>query len=80
MNEMMQHFAAESRQLKNNMDDIRRSLEDVKTAVNESAIGVTSVTETAVELTNNVSDIGKEADSNLEIVGKLNDEVGKFKL
>ena len=80
MNEMMQHFAAESRQLKNNMDDIRRSLEDVKTAVNESAIGVTSVTETAVELTNNVSDIGKEADSNLEIVGRLNDEVGKFKL
>ncbi|MDE6750311.1 MAG: methyl-accepting chemotaxis protein [Lachnospiraceae bacterium] len=80
MNEMMQHFAAESRQLKNNMDEIRSSLEDVKTAVNESAIGVTNVTETAVELANNVSDIGKEADFNLEIVGRLNDEVGKFKL
>ncbi|MDE6845889.1 MAG: methyl-accepting chemotaxis protein [Lachnospiraceae bacterium] len=80
MNEMMQHFAAESEQLKMSMDQIRQALEDVKTAVSESAVGVTNVTETAVRLTGNVSDIGNEADSNLEIVGKLNGEVGKFKL
>lgn len=80
MNEMMQHFAAESEQLKMSMDQIRQALEDVKTAVSESAVGVTSVTETAVRLTGNVSDIGKEAGSNLEIVGRLNGEVGKFKI
>jgi len=80
MDEMMQRFAVESEQLKMNMDEIRIALEGVRTAVSESALGVTSVTETAVRLTGNVSDIGKEADSNLEIVDRLNDEVGKFKL
>lgn len=80
MDEMMQRFAVESEQLKMSMDEIRIALESVKTAVNESALGVTNVTETAVRLTGNVRDIGKEADSNLEIVDRLNDEVGKFKL
>ncbi|MCM1201754.1 MAG: methyl-accepting chemotaxis protein [Bacteroides fragilis] len=80
MDEMMQRFAVESEQLKVNMDEIRTALESVKTAVGESALGVTNVTETAVRLTGNVSDIGKEADSNLDIVDKLNGEVGKFRL
>ena len=80
MNEMMQRFAEESRNLKTNMDGIRTSVEDLKTAVNESTLGVSSVTETAVSLTGHISDIGKEAESNLEIVDRLNLEVGKFKL
>ena len=80
MNVMMQRFASESEQLKLNMDAIREALSEVKTAVNESAIGVSNVTETAVRLTNDVSDIGEEATSNLEIVERLNGEVGKFKL
>lgn len=80
MDEMMQRFAIESEQLKMNMDEIRIALDGVKTAVSESAIGVTNVTETAVRLTGDVGDIGKEADSNLGIVDRLNDEVGKFKL
>ena len=66
MNEMMQRFAGESEQLKMNMDEIKEALESVKTAVSESTLGVTNVTETAVRLTNNVNHIGKEADSNLE--------------
>lgn len=80
MNEMMQSFTTESGQLKANMDEIRKSLEDVKIAVSESTAGVTSVTGTAVRLANDISDIGKEADFNLEIVSRLNNEVGKFKL
>lgn len=80
MDEMMQHFAMMSEQLKMNMDEIRIALDGVKTAVSESALGVTNVTETAVGLTGDVGDIGKEADSNLGIVDRLNDEVGKFKL
>lgn len=80
MNEMMQRFAVESKQLKINMDKIKESLTDVKTAVNESALGVTSVTETAVGLAGDISDISEEAGINLEIVDKLNQEVGKFKL
>lgn len=80
MNEMMQRFTTESGQLKMNMDEIRKSLGDVKIAVSESTEGVTNVTGTAVRLANDISDIGKEADFNLEIVSRLNNEVGKFKL
>lgn len=62
------------------MEGIKEALEDVKIAVNESASGITNVTENTVSLSNDISDIGKEADFNMEIVGKLNNEVGKFKL
>ncbi|MDE6607063.1 MAG: methyl-accepting chemotaxis protein [Lachnospiraceae bacterium] len=80
MNGMLQHFAVESRKLKINMNEIREAIEGMKTAVSESAIGVTNVTETTVRLASNISDIGTEAEFNLEIVGRLNQEVGKFKL
>lgn len=80
MYKMMQHFAAESERLKRNMNDIKESLDAVKTAVSECALGITNVTETAVDLTGNVSDIEQEANMNLEIVDRLNSEVGKFKL
>lgn len=80
MDEMMQRFAAQSEQLKMSMDEIRAALDGVKTAVSESAVGVTNVTETTVKLTGDVNDIGKEAQSNMEIVDRLNGEVGKFKL
>lgn len=80
LNEMMQRFATESEQLKTNMDEIREALESVKTEVGETVLGVTNVTETTVRLTGHVSDIGEAAESNLEIVGRLNGEVGRFKL
>ena len=80
MNEMMQHFAAENEQLKLNMNEIKMALEDVKTAVNESTLGITNVAETAVRLADHVKEIGNESDFNLEIVDRLNGEVGKFKL
>lgn len=80
MNEMMRRFTAESEQLKLNMEDIKGVLEDVKTAVGESSAGVMSVTEKAVRLASDMGSIGEEADFNLEIAGKLNAEVGKFKL
>lgn len=80
MHEMMQHFASESKRLKSNMNEIKEALGDVKTAVGECALGITNVTETAVDLAGNVGDIEKEANLNLEIVDRLNSEVGKFKL
>lgn len=80
MHSMMQQFASESERLKRNMNEIKESLNEVKTTVSECAIGITNVTETAVELTGNVSDIEREAEFNLGIVDQLNAEVGKFKL
>lgn len=80
MSRMMQEFAQESEQLKFNMDSIKESVEAVNIAVDESSAGVTSVSEKSVDLTNNVSDIGQEANSNMDIAGMLSAEVGKFKL
>ncbi len=80
MNEMMQEFATESKQLKLNMDRIKEAVEAVNIAVDESARGVTNVTEMSVDLTTSVSDIGVEADSNMNIANQLNDEVNRFRL
>lgn len=80
MNAMMQNFAQESKTLKYNMENIRKSLGDMKTAVGECAAGVTNVAEMAVKLSDNVGNIEKEAHRNLDIAVELNGEVGKFKL
>lgn len=80
MSEMMQKFASESKELKYSMDNIKEMVEGVKTAVGESALGISNVSEVTVALTNSVSDIGHKADSNMGIAGQLNTEVGKFKL
>lgn len=80
MNRMMQEFAQESEMIKNRIDQIKESIDAVDIAVEESAKGVTSVTEMAVDLANNVGDIKNEADSNKEIAGLLEAEVNKFKL
>ncbi len=80
MNEMMCEFAEDSVHLREQMDMIKTSVGDIRIAVGESAQGVSSVTEKAVNLTNNVSGIGEDANSNMDIAGQLNQEVGKFKL
>ena len=80
MNEMMQRFASESETLKCNMDSIRKTVEDIKTAVGESALGITNVSEMTLTLSESASDIGHKADSNMEIAGQLQGEVKKFKL
>lgn len=80
MNEMMQRFASESEELRHGMDLIRGTVEGIKTAVNESAMGISNVSDTVVGLTESVSDIDKQADSNLGVSGLLKSEVSKFKL
>lgn len=80
MNEMMQRFAAESEALKHSMDLIRGTVENIKTAVNESAMGISNVSATVVDLTESIRDIDRQADSNLGVAGQLKGEVNKFKL
>lgn len=80
MNHLMQSFASRSDQLKSNMDEIKEAIGAVTVAVEETAKGVTNVTEMAVDLTSSVQDIGDEADSNMGIANRLSEEVNKFKL
>ena len=63
-----------------NVDQIKDAAAAVNIAVEESAKGVTSVTQMSVDLTASVSDIQGEADTNLKVVDALSDEVQKFKL
>ena len=80
MNGMMQNFAEQSQQLRENIDNIKEAIEAVNIAVEESTRGVTNVAETSVNLTSSVSDIESEAGTNMEIADQLNTEVNKFKI
>lgn len=80
MNRMMSDFACESADIRSSIDQIKESVSAVNIAVEESANGVTSTTETAVNLTSNVKEIEEEADVNRDVADMLNGEVNKFKL
>lgn len=80
INNMMKQFAAESVQVKSSIDSIKEAISAVGIAVEESAKGITNVTEMAVDLTANLGDIHNEANSNMDIAKQLDDEVHKFKL
>lgn len=80
MNEMMQKFASESGEIRNSMDTIKDMVEGLKTAIDESTLGITNVSDMTSALTGSVHDIGNKANSNLDIAGQLNSEVSKFKL
>ncbi len=80
MSAMMENFAEESEQIKRNIDQIKEAVSSVNSAMEESAKGVTNVTEATVDLTNNVKDIEDEASANRDVADHLNEEVNKFKL
>ena len=80
MNSMMTEFATSSDSLKSNVDSIKESVAAVNIAIEESAKGITSVSEATVNITTSVDDIGMEANSNLDIANGLDSEVNRFKL
>ncbi len=80
MSQMMQGFADESSEMQHSIDEIKEAISAVSIAVEESAKGVTNVTEMSVDLTASVGDIGHEANSNMNVADQLSSEVGKFKL
>ena len=80
MNQMMSDFAKESAEVKASMDQIKEAIVAVSIAVEESAKGITNVTETTMDLTTNVHEIAQEADLNKEVADLLSVEVNKFKL
>lgn len=80
MNDMMVQFSATSQMLSETMENIRESVAAVNIAVEESAQGITEVTQASVELSNSVGSIQEEANGNNDVAGELSNEVGKFKL
>lgn len=80
LSETMNDFADESMNLSSNIDSIKEAVDAVNIAVEESAKGVVGVTEMASDMTVSMENIKGEAESNKEIAGQLEAEVGKFKL
>jgi len=80
MSSTMQDFTASCQEVKGNMDMIKESIDAVNIAVDESAKGVSNVSELAASITGSVSDIEQMASGNTEIANHLNNEVNRFKL
>lgn len=80
MSSTMQDFTASCQELKSNMDAIKESIEAANIAVDESAKGISNVSELSVSITASVSDIEHQANGNMDIATMLNKEVNRFKL
>ena len=80
MSSTMQDFTASCQELKSSMDNIKESIEAANIAVEESAKGISNVSEISVSLTTSVSDIQEKAHGNLDIASMLNGEVNRFKI
>lgn len=80
INEMMLVFSDQAQQLQNNMDRIRQVMEAVNKSVEESAFGVSRISEMSANINENVSDIEGQADTNMDIANKLDIEVSKFRI
>ena len=80
MSATMQDFTASCEELKSNMDAIKDNIEAANIAVDESAKGISNVSELSVSITSSVSDIQSQANGNMDIANLLNQEVGRFKI
>ena len=80
MSSTMQDFTASCEELKSNMDSIRESIESANIAVDESAKGISNVSELSTSLTTSVTDIQHQANGNMDIAELLSKEVSRFKL
>lgn len=80
INGMMQVFSDQAQQLQNNMDEIRQVMETVNHSVEESALGVSRVSEMSANMNDNVKNIEQLAGANRSIAHNLDMEVNKFRL
>ena len=80
MSATMQDFTASCQELKSSMDAIKDNIEAANIAVDESARGISNVSELSVSITSSVSDIQNQANGNMDIANLLNQEVNRFKL
>lgn len=80
INDMMQEFHGQARQLQANMDQIRQVMNMVNKSVEASADGVNHISEMSINISENVSDIEGEADINMGISNVLHEQVNKFRI
>ena len=78
INNIMQEFSKSVAGLKKTMDKIVENIDNVSTAVEQGAEGVTSVAENTSDLVGEISTITTEMQESNKIVGELNNNTNKF--
>ena len=79
MNGIVSSLTDSTDMLNNTMQEMSVSVEDIAKAMEESSIGVNGVAKNIEEIVESIYDIRDEAANNLEISGKLNSELSRFK-
>lgn len=79
-NELMNGFAASADSLAKHSNEITMAVEAVNNTMNDTAHAVENVSQMAVNLANNITEIGDLAKENEDISKDLSAEVNKFKL
>ncbi len=71
--------AANTSDISMTMDAMNSGINDISTAVEENAKGITNVADSAVSLVEAMQEIQKETERNQQISQKLNEQVNRFK-
>ncbi len=79
MAESMSEFAEETNSVADSMEAIKESVDAVTAAAEETALGITNVTASTVDIAGSMKSINNEAGDNLNISQELQSEVSKFK-
>ena len=79
VDEILSGVAANTAGIHETMEDMNTGINDISTAVEENAKGITNVADSAVTLVEAMSQIQKETERNQQISEKLNGEVSRFK-
>ncbi len=78
VDEIMQHFTDNSRQLKATIDEVAELIRAMSTTINENSDGVTMVSNNTCGLTEGMSQIKEEMLHTESVAGRLDETVGRF--
>ena len=80
MNDIMTNFNNSASYIQSAVKNMKESIDSINLAVEESAKGITEVTETSMNITNAMTDVTNSVEGNTKDVENLNNHINKFKL
>ncbi len=78
VNKIVTHFNNMSIDLKQSMDSIMEAINEINTAVNESADGATNVAANTSDLVKDIGEIADAMNDNKQVAGNLTEEADRF--
>ena len=74
----MAKFSQRADHLKDSINEIALSIENITNALDEGAVGITGVTDSTKNMVGNMTDIASRMDTNKEIVEELKKQTEMF--